>query len=244
MKQRVITGTLMFLAVLIIFFVDNYNLNFIILGVVLYLSFKESIQLFKLDGCEKLVFVALAFYTLSFVSNPIFCLVLAILVIVSFVAYQKSEDLNLILPFIYPSMPIFMMWAIYSQYGVGYLAWVILSVAASDTGAYFVGKKYGHRPFSKSSPNKTLEGVLAGLFLGTVIGAMYSSYFMENALYCAFASFLMCAFGVFGDLFESYLKRRVDIKDSGNILPGHGGVLDRIDGYLFAAPVLLWTLSW
>lgn len=67
---------------------------------------------------------------------------------------------------------------------------------------------------------------------------------MPQSGFALLASFFICAFGVFGDLFESYLKRLAGVKDSGNILPGHGGVLDRMDGYLFGALALIWAMTW
>lgn len=244
MKTRIITGVAMFLAILVIFLINSYVLNFFILGVVLFLAFNEAAALYGLENRKNLAFIALAFYSLAFFTNPVYIAILAILIIASFLAHVKAENLNIILPFIYPAVPVFMIWAVYSEYGLAYLVWLVLAVVASDSGAYFVGKKYGKTPFSQSSPNKTREGVLGGLFLGTIIGSMCGYYIIDGIFHVVITSFLICAFGVWGDLFESYLKRKADVKDSGNLLPGHGGMLDRIDGYLFGAPALLWAMSW
>ncbi|CAD7288984.1 hypothetical protein LMG7974_01282 [Campylobacter majalis] len=244
MKERVTTGLMLLVGILFIFYINSYVLNFIIIGVVLYFAMNESLKIYKLNQHKNLVLISLVFYTLTYVTNPVFIAILAILVVASIQAYLKAESMRLVLPLIYPMMPIFLLWMLYSQYSIEYLAWLILAIVASDSGAYFVGKKYGKTPFSPSSPNKTIQGVLGGLFLGTVVGTMIGNYILEAPIHAAFTSFLICAFGVFGDLFESYLKRRANIKDSGSTLGSHGGVLDRIDGYLFAAPVLLWALSW
>lgn len=244
MKQRIITGFLMVVALLIVFWIDSYLLNFFILGLVLFVSFRESLSLYGLGEHKDLSYVMVAFYTLSFFTNPIFVGILAILVVASFLAYFKSENLKTILPFIYPAMPVLIVWSIYSEYGLGYLVWLILIVAFTDSGAYFVGKKFGQRQFCVTSANKTIEGVLGGVFLGTIIGSMCGNYIIEDALHAILSSFLVSVFSVFGDLFESYLKRKAGVKDSGDIFPGHGGMLDRIDGYLFAAPALLWAMSW
>jgi phosphatidate cytidylyltransferase len=116
-------------------------------------------------------------------------------------------------------------------------------VALSDVGAFIVGKSIGKRPFSKTSPNKTLEGVLGGVIFATIGGA-FVSYGLDLVTLEVgiIVSLLTSISAVFGDLFESYLKREADVKDSGNLLPGHGGVLDRVDGYLFGAIVMVIVL--
>ncbi len=111
--------------------------------------------------------------------------------------------------------------------------------SASDTCAYFCGIRYGkHRIWPKVSPKKSIEGSLAGL-LGSVVLAMTVGSFWGSASVGAFA-LLGLGLGIaaqFGDFFESALKRSRGVKDSGAILPGHGGVLDRIDSLLFVIPV-------
>ncbi len=124
------------------------------------------------------------------------------------------------------------------EYGISLAIVVLLATWTSDTVAYAVGHFYGQRRISPVvSPNKTLEGTAAGL-LGTVLvvlvagkslGWMESWQFFVLGLVIAVAAPM-------GDFFESYLKRSVNVKDAGNIIPGHGGVLDRFDSLLFAAP--------
>ena len=119
MKTRIITGVALFAAVLVIFFVDSYLLNFAILGFVLYTAFGEAQKLYGLQG-GSLALIAVIFYLLTPFSNPVFIAILAVLLVVSFLAHFKSENLTPALPFLYPMTPIFLIWMLYSLYGVGY----------------------------------------------------------------------------------------------------------------------------
>ena len=123
------------------------------------------------------------------------------------------------------------------MFGIFAILWLIIVVAFTDTFAYFSGKYFGKHKFSPTSPNKTLEGVAGGIIAGTIFGSVIGLYF-NGFVFAFLLSFFVAFFSVFGDLFESYLKRKADVKDSGNILPGHGGVLDRDDGYLFGVIIL------
>jgi phosphatidate cytidylyltransferase len=120
-------------------------------------------------------------------------------------------------------------------------------VMGSDTCAYFVGHALGRRRLAPSiSPGKTVEGALGGL-VGGVVGAAVVWRLALQSIPLAHALLLgavVAACGMFGDLFESLLKRWAGIKDSGAVLPGHGGILDRIDGLLFGAPVLYYYFTW
>ncbi|MDQ7084796.1 MAG: CDP-archaeol synthase [Sulfurovum sp.] len=123
------------------------------------------------------------------------------------------------------------------------MAWLLVTVAITDTGAYFVGKAIGKTKFSDTSPNKTLEGVFGGVILATIIGTLFGLYSDIAPFWTVVIVTLITAIAsIFGDLFESYLKREAGVKDSGDVLPGHGGILDRIDGYLFAAPMMVISL--
>lgn len=121
--------------------------------------------------------------------------------------------------------------------------WVLcflFCVWAADVGAYFVGKKYGKTKLApKVSPGKTVEGLLGGLALVVVIftPVLFSQFDIKAASLLLFTVLVTAVISVGGDLFESKLKRYVDLKDSSQILPGHGGILDRIDSLLSGAPV-------
>jgi len=115
------------------------------------------------------------------------------------------------------------------EQGSLWILFLVFIIAANDTFAYYVGKKYGRRKLSPIvSPNKTVEGAFFLLKI-TLIEAITLSAFIG-------------IIGQFSDLFESLIKRSADVKDSGSILPGHGGVLDRIDSIIFPAPFLYYYI--
>lgn len=132
-------------------------------------------------------------------------------------------------------------------YNPGLVIYLIFLVAATDTGAYFVGKAIGKNKLAPHlSPGKTLEGAKGGLaaaLFWAVLGAWYFEFQGSAWFYFLLLSIVSAAVSIAGDLFESLIKREGGYKDSGNLLPGHGGVLDRIDGLLAALPVFVLGLS-
>lgn len=126
-----------------------------------------------------------------------------------------------------------------------FLIWFgLLGTWASDTCAYFVGKYCGRNPMAPHiSPNKTQEGLLGGMIGCIVICAVFSWYFDFSITIALLLALMVAVAAPMGDLFESYVKRVCDVKDSGNILPGHGGMMDRFDSLLFVMPLLLGVLT-
>lgn len=121
------------------------------------------------------------------------------------------------------------------------LTFIIMVIAGADTGAYFAGRFWGkHQLSPRTSPKKTVEGLLGGLALTTLMVVLFG--FMVSGWYLSFwqlwlIGIIAALFSVVGDLFISIIKRQNHIKDASNILPGHGGILDRIDGLLAGIPV-------
>lgn len=122
----------------------------------------------------------------------------------------------------------------------------LLMLWASDTGAYLFGVKFGkHKLFERHSPKKSWEGLFGGLITSLLVAFIISTQYHELSVeQWLFMSFIIVISGSIGDLFESMLKRSLSVKDSGSILPGHGGLLDRFDGLLFAAPLVYIYLYW
>ena len=121
---------------------------------------------------------------------------------------------------------------------------LLISISISDIAAYEYGRRYGKRKLAKNiSPNKTVEGFLAGLILGVAFNFFVLSSNLEiTATQCLLLSVIFILFATLGDLFESKIKRSVEVKDASSLLPGHGGVLDRIDSQLLSFPVLVFFL--
>ena len=125
---------------------------------------------------------------------------------------------------------------IYPQLNI-YIIFVILICIFSDMGGYLFGKIFKGKKLTRISPNKTYSGSIGSFILSLIFSLLYNNYFELTELHIILIlSTLISLICQLGDLFVSYIKRRASVKDTGNILPGHGGILDRIDGVLFALP--------
>jgi phosphatidate cytidylyltransferase len=124
---------------------------------------------------------------------------------------------------------------------------LIATIWINDTMAYLVGSFIGKTPLSAISPKKTWEGTLGGAIIAIVLAALLAVKITGITLVIAFGITIIAAvMGTLGDLWESKLKRMAGVKDSGQIMPGHGGFLDRFDSLLLATPfvwLLLWVMS-
>ncbi|HVJ02856.1 MAG TPA: phosphatidate cytidylyltransferase [Sphingomonas sp.] len=137
---------------------------------------------------------------------------------------------------LYIGLPVLALVLLREQFGLLTTVWAMALVWACDTGAYFAGRAIGGPKLAPAiSPNKTWAGFLGGVIAAGVFAALLVPFGL--ALPLALATPLLAAIAQGGDLFESHLKRVAGVKDSGNLLPGHGGVLDRLDGLVAVAPV-------
>ena len=237
-KERILTGLALLIAVLCIGFLDNLFVMWLVFGGIYLLAFHEATKLFEINN-SSLYFYALFIWLVAGIypyGDDLF--VLAGVIYASGVAYSKDMKWKDFFPFIYPTAGMLFAFTLYQEYGILSLLWLLIVVAMTDVGAYAVGKSIGKTQFCETSPNKTMEGVVGGIIVATFSGLSVGLTFVDAWL--AFViSFVVATSSIFGDLFESSLKRKAGVKDSGNILPGHGGILDRVDGYLFGAIVML-----
>lgn len=199
--------------------------------------------------------VTLAAYgALATRTGPLVLLLLAPAVVGTLMVWRGStsreslaEAAVTLFPILYLAYPVATIVLIRTEFGPGPLIALISTQVASDTAQYYTGRAFGRTPLAPSvSPKKTREGALGGLVAGAVILPVLGHVWLP-----ALSPFILAVFGVglaivgiFGDLFESLIKRSVDVKDASSLIPGHGGMLDRIDALLFATPVFYVVLWW
>lgn len=130
------------------------------------------------------------------------------------------------------------------QLGLPYILVIILAVWMTDIGAYFTGRKFGGPKVApKISPNKTWSGLIGGMVASSIACYAVAAYYqIDNACAYPFIGAVLAVIAQAGDFFESWMKRRAGVKDSGTLIPGHGGILDRIDGLLTAVPCFAFFL--
>ncbi len=160
-------------------------------------------------------------------------------------AYALSRAAVLVMAPLYVGLPLGALAWIHWRFGAAVTTWLLATVVISDSAQYYTGRAFGrHKLAPAISPGKTIEGAVGGLLAALVAGFVLGPR-MLSGLTPITGSLMgggLAAFGLAGDLFESALKRSAGVKDSSGLIPGHGGVLDRIDAYLFAAPVFYLAL--
>lgn len=137
-----------------------------------------------------------------------------------------------------------LLWIRNSNNGISAIIFIVVVTELNDVFQYLMGKVFGKNKITPQiSPNKTLEGLIGGVFL-TIILSNILGYFLlkTNILTNSILGLILGISGFFGDIFMSYLKRKTGVKDTGNLLPGHGGLLDRMDSLIFNAPLFFWAL--
>jgi phosphatidate cytidylyltransferase len=158
-----------------------------------------------------------------------------------------ASSASALFPALYLGLPIGAMIAVRQTHGREALFLLMITVIASDTAQYYSGRAFGRTPLAaRISPKKTMEGAAGGFVFGAMVLAAVGVWWLPEAPVAlrALLGVAVVALGIAGDLFESMLKRSAGVKDSSALIPGHGGVLDRIDALLFAAPVYYIVLKY
>jgi phosphatidate cytidylyltransferase len=189
--------------------------------------------------------------TLCNPTGPLFVLVgvLFILFLFYLIAYSHIPDLSRelmvnVLALLYiPLLLGHFVWLRYLSDGQWWVFWLLAVIMAGDTGAFYAGRAWGKtKLYPEVSPGKTWAGVggglVAALIAGLALGRWALPWISLKTLACL--ALLLAVVGLLGDLFESMLKRQAQVKDTSEILPGHGGMLDRLDSLLFAAPLIVY----
>ena len=258
--QRAITslvGALLILAALIY---SDWT-YFLIFATILGMSQMEFYKLSGLDGMLPLksfgTILGLLIFTLTFLvekeqfPHEYLYLIFPLVSLTFFIKLYKKTDKKpftgvayTYLGIFYVAVPISLLnlavFSVDSVYHYEILVGCLLILWASDTGAYFAGTRFGKtKLFERVSPKKSWEGFLGGAFSALVVAFVLSQYFvvLEDWKWLVIAGIIIIA-GTYGDLIESLFKRSIEIKDSGSVLPGHGGFMDRFDGLLLSAPFI------
>ncbi len=240
-KQRVLTGLALMGVAGLMAVMDSLFITWAILGIAYICAFHEAMKLFGEKDNKLYVYAVLVWIAAAFYPYPSGLIFVVLIIATAVMAHKKEVNYKALAPFCYPSISMLFLFTLYKDFGMSNLIWLVVVVASTDTAAYFVGKSIGKTPFSPTSPNKTWEGVIGGVFVATIAGT-FIGLMHYSLLIAVLTSFLVSTASVWGDLFESYLKREAGVKDSGTIFPGHGGFLDRLDGYLFGVVIMVFIL--
>ena len=249
-NPRIYTGIGLLLIVALLFL--NQTSALILLVLVSLIATKEWFDIFDygiIIPYPLLLYSSIAplviayFYGLDNIHVPLFIFPIGVIVYTgTFVTYGIYEKFG--------SSFLFLIWFGTGIACIGYVLknlgplftfLALISISLSDIAAYEFGRRYGKRKLSENiSPNKTVEGFLAGVFVGGLsMFIVLNNYFELDFAPTLLIALIFILFGVLGDLFESRIKRSLDVKDSSDFLPGHGGVLDRVDSQILSFPVLV-----
>lgn len=257
MKQRIITGVIaaaIFLPIVIIGGIPIIITAYILASIALYELLKmRNLKIASIPGCISLAVLWIFLLPTQFegaisdfaYSKVEFAL-LAVLLFLTYTVATKNkfsfDDVAFsIMATLYIGMGFYYFIETREAGGVVYIFYALFIIWATDSGAYFIGRAFGRNKLSPEiSPNKTIEGFIGGIFCAVLVAVAFVLFTNIDAsmFKLVFITIFLSIFGQVGDLVESALKRHYNVKDSGTILPGHGGILDRFDSLLFVLPLI------
>jgi phosphatidate cytidylyltransferase len=264
MKQRIITGVIaaaLFLPIVYYGGISLVILTYFLATIGLYELLKmKKINIFSVNGVLALLFLWVLlfpedYYHIldSFYYSKIEICIALILLLLTFTVITKNqftfEDASFsILSAIYVGIGFYFFFETRQDGGLVYIFYSLFMMWATDSGAYFIGKALGKtKLWPEISPNKTVEGSVGGVACAVIVAilfGLFSNNMNVGLLSLMGITVVLSVFGQIGDLVESAFKRHFNVKDSGNILPGHGGILDRFDSLLFVWPLLHFFHLW
>ena len=263
MKERIITAIIFAVVMILGIFGGGYTFAALILFIVV-MSYIEFFKLSKYEGRHDfrqilaLIFgvspVVVAFAkklelgltTWSAIDYAVLCIPFLITFYLLEMFYESKDPIKnlgtVILSFVYIGLPYMLL--VQLAYWQGFyqpflVIGLLILIWLNDTGAYFSGKFLGkHLLAPKISPKKTWEGLIGGIVATLIVSQLLASFIVDYSKEQWLIIGLISSFGILGDLIESLFKRRANIKDSGSLMPGHGGVLDRFDAFQFVIPAI------
>lgn len=259
--KRILTALSGFLIFFSIFFYFEKGLHLLWYLIFLFSLF-EAFSILGISTFKRGILLILSFFSflcfdpvfyerhvilLSFKEN-LFTLWVFLIALFIFSGQNIKEDIDLYSKAFFLVFYFLNLRFIFKLEGIGkyYILYFFFFIWAYDIGAYYIGSKFGrHKIAPKFSPKKSFEGFFGGILISMIIGFLFKYfYFKELSWYIPIVlAVILGIFGHFGDIFESVWKRAYKVKDSGSILPGHGGIWDRIDAIIFALPIYVFLVS-
>ncbi|MGD9638923.1 MAG: phosphatidate cytidylyltransferase [Alphaproteobacteria bacterium] len=241
LKQRIISALVMIPLPLLIVYLGNpwFALTGALLGVAMAWEWQQMLEN-KCDVYALFLAGSASISTLLSLVCPIAPFMVVFFASIIFFAIFNQDSTKLkIFGFFYISLPLVSLVWLRSNFDFAYVLWIIGVVLATDIGGYVFGCSIrGPLLLPSISPKKTWAGLIGGMLLAALTGFAYAKLAGKEEIWFAGVSAFLAVISQVGDFFESGVKRRLGKKDSSNLIPGHGGIFDRIDGLLFVAPAV------
>lgn len=262
LKTRILSG-IVFIAVLIIGIIFNQYIFVCVFAVILALGLQELYGLLKKNDNTQissllnivgglLLFIGSFLYFSNYIQSLIVFVPFVIYLLILFIselylkyanpikslAYSLLGQIYLALPFSLLSYIVFNYSANTQSFQYAYILAMFLFIWINDSFAYLFGSMFGkNMMFERISPKKSWEGFAGGAICAIIAAIIYAQFYTQISLFAWIGvAIIQVVFGTWGDLIESLFKRTLKVKDSGNIIPGHGGILDRFDSFIFSIP--------